>query len=202
MSKKFIPTSISWKHVFVKQSNLIDPQPGYPGSEPGHLMFDNHLVALDFAISDGWELSEHTPLDLHRLLTKNIDFFENSNYSGRYRTQDVWIGHEVCPHFIKIPELMKIWFDFTNEKINKFDGHKESALEIAWAAHHMFQVIHPFIDGNGRTGRLLHAKVMHDLGMEPEIVLFSDRFIYYDSIQYFRDQFWSGSEFYLNDILN
>jgi hypothetical protein len=40
-------------------------------------MFDNHLVALDFAISDGWELSEHTPLDLHRLLTKNIDFFEN-----------------------------------------------------------------------------------------------------------------------------
>ena len=104
MSKKFIPTSISWKHVFVKQSNLIDPQPGYPGSEPGQLMFDNHLVALDFAISDGWELSEHTPLDLHRLLTKNIDFFENSNYSGRYRTQDVWIGHEVCPHFIKIPE--------------------------------------------------------------------------------------------------
>ena len=66
---------------------------------------------------------------------------------------------------------------------------------------HMFEVVHPFIDGNGRTGRLILNKVLNDLGQDPLIVKFSDRFSYYDSIQEFRDYSFTGNDFYLGEIL-
>lgn len=201
MEQRFLPSSKSWKHIFVYESNAIDPQPGHPGYKPGQLMFDNHLSALDFAVSDGWELTVSTPLDLHRILTKHLPFFEDSGNSGLYRKCDVWIGHELCPSALLIPNLMDQWFNHTRNMIDKFDGKYEEARNIAWMSHHMFQVIHPFIDGNGRTGRLLQAKVMHDLGFDPEIVFFDDREFYYNSIQFFRNEFWSGKQFHLNDII-
>ena len=80
-----LPESHSWKHIFVYESGMIDPQPGYSNSGPGCQMYDNHRKALDFVLSSGWELSPHTPLDIHRILTKDIPFFERD--SGKYSYQ-------------------------------------------------------------------------------------------------------------------
>ena len=66
------------------------------------------------------------------------------------------------------------------------------AIDCAIISHHMFEVIHPFIDGNGRTGRLLLQKVLTDLGEDPAIIFFDDRGEYYDAIQNFRDTYWDG----------
>lgn len=71
-----LPISRTWKEEFVYQSGLIDPQPGYVSNAPGCKMFDNHIKALNFALSDGWELTPHTPLDIHRILTKDIPFLK------------------------------------------------------------------------------------------------------------------------------
>ena len=200
----FVPECRSWKELFVYESNFIDPQPGYNGATPGCPMFENHMNALKFVLSDGWELNANTPLDIHRFLTRGIPFFEDYNSSGKYRTVDVWIGHDLCPNPILIPNLMNEWFEVTKKMMDSFldkCGNETEARKIAWTSHHMFETIHPFIDGNGRTGRLILAKVLHDLGFDPVIIKFDDRFEYYDAIQSFRDEFWTGKQFVINNIL-
>jgi Fic family protein len=162
-------------------------------------MYDNHRKALDFVLSDGWELSAHTPLDIHRTLTRDIPFFDRD--SGKYRTVDVWIGHDICPAPVILDNLMNIWYIKTKELMDKVYDNKLDPLIAAWASHHMFEVVHPFIDGNGRTGRLILNKVLNDLGQDPLIVRFDDRDSYYESIQEFRDYSFTGKDFYLGEIL-
>jgi Fic family protein len=193
-----LPESHSWKHIFVYESGMIDPQPGYSNSGQGCQMYDNHRKALDFVLSSGWELSPHTPLDIHRILTKDIPFFERD--SGKYRTVDVWIGHDICPTPVVLDNLMKIWYAKSKELINKAYENKIDPLVAAWASHHMFEVVHPFIDGNGRTGRLILNKVLNDLGQDPLIIRFDDRSNYYESIQEFRDYCFTGKDFYLGEL--
>jgi Fic family protein len=191
-----LPISKSWKEIFVVESSLIDPQPGYPCNGPGDLMYDNHMSALDFVLSKGWELNENTPLDVHRFLTRNIDFYEFKSNSGQYRTCEVRIGNEICPSPYIVPDLMKNeWFKITKSLIDLVYADKMKALECAWISHHIFEIIHPFIDGNGRTGRLLFNKVLKDCGEEPRVIYFEDRFIYYDSIQNFKEYHWNGKKF-------
>lgn len=199
-----IPIANSWKHDFVVESGKIDPQPGHLCLKKGQTMYDNHLSALNFALSDGWELNAHTPLDFHRFLTRGIPFFEDHNASGQYRTCDVWIGDEKCPKPILIPNLMDTWFHTTKKMINNFldrDGTDEDALNIAWISHHMFEVVHPFIDGNGRTGRLILNKVLKDLGQDPVIVKYCDSYIYYNSIEQFRQNYFYENNFDVSEFV-
>ena len=188
-----------WKNIFVTESNRIDPQPGYSGLHPGCKMYDNHLSALNFVLSDGWELNESTALDIHRILTRNIPFFEDGGNSGAYRRVDCYIGYETCPFPYQIQNLMKLWFEKTKELMNLVYDNNLSAKDCAFISHHIFEVIHPFIDGNGRTGRLLINKVLYDLGEEPIIIMFDDRNEYYNSIQNFRNKHWTGKQFILDN---
>lgn len=192
--------TFNWKHIFVKESGLIDPQPGFPCYKPGQLMFDNHMAALNFVLSDGWELNPSTPLDVHRFLTREVDFFEDRNNSGRYREVDVWIGHETCPSPILIPDLMYRWFKFSQALVNLNYEKKISGVLAASLSHHMFEVVHPFIDGNGRTGRLLFTKILKDCGEDPRIFFFKDRESYYLEIQCFRENFSNGYTFDMDAI--
>jgi Fic family protein len=182
----------SWKHIFVCESNMIDPQPGYMGNHLGCHMYDNHLQALNFVLSEGWEMNPSTPLDVHRFLTRGIPFFEDSGNSGKYRTVDVWIGHETCPSPYMLENLMNDWFDFSKKIMRDVESGKIVAFDAALSVHHYFETIHPFIDGNGRTGRLLLQKVLTDLGQDPVIIFFDDRSEYYDAIENFRDSYWDG----------
>ena len=196
------PEIRSWKEEFVYQSGMIDPQPGYLLNRSGCQMFDNHMNALNFILESDSELNLNTPLDIHRLLTRKITFFEDYNMSGRYRTVDAWIGHDLCPNPIVIPNLMNQWFSVTKNMMESFInkcGNEEEARKIAWISHHMFEVVHPFIDGNGRTGRLILNKILNDLGFDSLIINFDDRFEYYDAIQSFRDEYWDGKQIIVVD---
>ena len=49
--------------------------------------------------------------------------------------------------------------------------------------HTRFEMIHPFVDGNGRVGRLLMNMVLMKQGYPPAIIREEDRFAYYDAIE-------------------
>lgn len=185
---------LDWKDIFVIESNKIDPQPGYSGDNKDCQMFRNHMNALDFSLSVEFELKESTPLDIHRYLTKNIPFFEQEGMSGKYRDCRVWVGGQECPKHYLIPDLINQWFICTRTWIETSLSY-ETCVKAAWASHNMFEVIHPFIDGNGRTGRLLFNKVISEMGYDPVIFYYEDVESYYDCIQNFRDLYWNGTSF-------
>lgn len=185
----------TFEHLFVVESNKIDPQPGFDGTDPNDLMYQNQMDALEFVLSKDWNIGPYTALDIHRVLTRGIPFFENGHNSGCYRNCDVYIGGEACPASYLLPALMTdSWFYYTEKLMNE---SKLSPLEIALISHNMFEVIHPFIDGNGRTGRLIFNKVLTQMGERPRIIFFNDRFQYYESIQEFRE-----NHFYNNKFVN
>lgn len=93
-------------------------------------------------------ITEQTILRLYQILYCNI----NENKAGQYRDCNVLItGSEYdLPKYDKIPELMKNFCSEISDKKNSLHPVEYSA----WL-HERLVSIHPFIDGNGRTARLL-----------------------------------------------
>jgi len=121
--------------------------------------------------------------------TKHIDWFENNNVSGVYRNEDVQVDGRGCPKPMFIDFLIRErWYQKAAQQIREHDGTREHALEIAWQAHHAFEYIHPFIDGNGRTGRLLLNYLLIIMGQEPIVIWHDEKESYYESIRAFDHQ--------------
>lgn len=117
-----------------------------------HLEAINHSEAIDFikGIANQSEpISERTIKDIHAIVLHGIDR-ENA---GKYRTVPVMISgsRHIPPAPYKLDRLME---DFITEYRRKEEAREHPVL-IAAYLHDELVRIHPFIDGNGRTSRLL-----------------------------------------------
>ena len=63
---------------------------------------------------------------------------------------------------------------------------EEERAKAAWWVHDFFECVHPFIDGNGRTGRILLNAVRVGLGLEPLVVYHRKYHLYAHYIQRYR----------------
>ena len=72
---------------------------------------------------------------------------------GRYRSVGVTVGRYRPPDPALVPSLMEELINYTSER-----GH-HSIIQAAWA-HIEFETVHPFADGNGRTGRALINRIL------------------------------------------
>lgn len=143
-----------------------------------HLEAINHKEAIEFLeelINDNSELSEMDIKNIHALVLKGID---NEN-AGRYRTENVIISgaSHIPPESVIVAELME-------KLIYRYDEWKERYHPIIVAAllHAEFVKIHPFIDGNGRTARLLMNFEAMKNGYPPIIIRTEQRHSYYDAL--------------------
>lgn len=116
-----------------------------------HLEATNHQKALDRLkqmVSARKIVDEKTLLDLHEIILRGID----DTYAGRYRDVPVRISgsRHVPPNPLKVPALMAELFAW-------FIGHvtSEHVVHAAADLHLRLSQIHPFVDGNGRTCRLV-----------------------------------------------
>ncbi len=143
-----------------------------------HLEAINHKEAIEFLeelIKDNSELSEIDMKNIHALVLKGID----DENAGRYRTENVIISgaSHIPPESVIVAELME-------KLIYRYDEWKERYHPIIVAAllHAEFVKIHPFIDGNGRTARLLMNFEAMKNGYPPIIIRTEQRHSYYDAL--------------------
>ncbi|MBI4838989.1 MAG: Fic family protein [Nitrospirae bacterium] len=108
-------------------------------------------------------ITEEDVLLLHKLFFQQID----PENAGRYRNKNVIItGTDyLLPDYNKVPELMKKHIKNINDPVS--DRHP---LEQAIDLHAGFESIHPFMDGNGRIGRLLLSILTMKNGFCPVII--------------------------------
>lgn len=107
-------------------------------------------------------------LNIHRILTKNV--MQNTADSGVFRNRQVFVGKRIFDGttFKEVVEYMPPKTEEVPQLVQEFIGwlNLDKTLEInpvllAAIVHYEIARIHPFIDGNGRTARLLATLVLY-----------------------------------------
>lgn len=143
-----------------------------------HLEILNHRDAILFIeklVQDNEPLSEWNIRNIHALVLKGIDDYN----AGKYRTGNVVISGAVHipPKHYEIKNLMELLIVEYHQSWPAYHPVVRAAL-----LHGELVKIHPFMDGNGRTARLLLNFELLKNGYNPIIIQNKDRVMYYDAL--------------------
>lgn len=143
-----------------------------------HFEAINHKDAIFFIeelANKNENLSEYNIKQIHSLILKNID----DNNKGSYRKINVIISgaeHKPPQHYEVASKMEQFIKDYHTKKVTLHP------IELAVFVHIEFVGIHPFIDGNGRTARLLMNLELIKAGFPPVVVRIEDRLDYYKAL--------------------
>jgi Fic family protein len=170
----------------------------------------NYVTALEYGLKRlrTLPLSLRLVRELHQKLMTGVR--GDHATPGEFRRSQNWIGRPGCtladatyvpPPPDALLEHLGRWEEFL---------HDESVPPLAHAAmmHYQFEAIHPFLDGNGRVGRLLITLCLCARGVLPEPLLYLSAFFeatrrdYYDGLrQVTENSDWSGwLEYFFNGV--
>lgn len=146
---------------YIHESNLIE---GYDNPE-----FDKQsLVAWRFLVKQDY-INIGVICKVQKLITLSQDDLQ-PDWRGYMRKVKVWVGGRMCPE----PEIMKMFMN--NWLIDMQIPINKDPLIM----HVRFEKIHPFVDGNGRTGRMLMW--WHELQLRriPTLILNDEKQTYFE----------------------
>ncbi len=161
-----------------------------PARRNDWLEVNNYIKALNEAIAD----LEKLPLS-SRLIRKTHKILLESargehKLPGEFRSSQNWIGGNSLADAVYIPPKHELLNDLMSD-LEKFlhndEIHVPSLIRIA-LAHYQFESIHPFLDGNGRIGRLMIPLYLVNEGLLDKPLLYlsayfeKDKGLYYDNL--------------------
>ncbi len=144
-----------------------------------HLEATNHAHALDWIREQikrkPTSLTGKDILHIHEVILKGID---EAN-AGHYRSIPVRLSGStvILPNARKVPDLMAEFVEWLGK------DQELHPIELAAEAHYRLVTIHPFVDGNGRTGRLLMNLILLMTGYPVAIIRKRDRLSYIGSLE-------------------
>ncbi|MFH1916803.1 MAG: Fic family protein [Nanoarchaeota archaeon] len=172
-------TAIEGNTITLQETELILGQGITIGGKSlrEHLDITNQREALTWIEQKTkGRLLEADMLTLHRITLKGISDF----WAGRYKTSQ----NRILGSRLKTTPPHKVYSEILNlmHVINK-NPEKLNPIELSAWAHHEIARIHPFVDGNGRTARLLCNLILMKAGYPPVIIRNKDRKKYIDCLE-------------------
>src|SRR3989344_2661730 len=136
------------------------------------------------------ELTLEAMLMLHKMLIANI----RDDIAGRFRERDerVRVGSHIAPHAREITDRLETML------ANYHAASHENIIKRIARLHLAFEYTHPFIDGNGRIGRVINNFLLIREGFVPINIKFIDREKYYDAFKEFDE---NGSTAIMEEIV-
>ncbi|MGI9282018.1 MAG: Fic family protein [Endozoicomonas sp.] len=141
-----------------------------------HFEAINHKEAIEWVesvVARQEPFSERLIKSIHQLVLKNID----DTNAGRYRQENVMIAGAIHtpPDHLHLPTKMAALVEWYQKQTNH-------PVERAARLHVDFVGVHPFVDGNGRTARLLMNFDLMASGYLPVIIKTENRLAYYEAL--------------------
>lgn len=150
----------------------------------------NYIKALNQAISNLKDIPFSSRLikETHKTLLQGVR--GNHKLPGEFRSSQNWIGGASIADAQFIPPIHNTIDEYMSD-LEKFthndDHHFPELLKIA-LIHYQFETIHPFLDGNGRVGRLMITLYLVERGLLKKPILYlsdffeRNRMLYYDNL--------------------
>lgn len=187
----------------------LDEAPGVPLDDTREV--SNYVAAMDHGLSrleEGFPLSLRLIREIHTILLR--DGRGGHKQPGEFRQSQNWLGGARPSNAEFVPPPPERLMDCL-DPFERFLHDEAGAMPIllkAGLAHAQFETIHPFLDGNGRLGRLLitlilvHEGILHQPLLYLSLYFKTHRSRYYDHLQAIRRQGdWEGwLSFFLQGI--
>ena len=136
----------------------------------------NSVEALKY-IQSGFKFNTSSIKRLYYILTKDLTMSGGDRYPKGFKIVENVVNNQptVSPEQVE-NELSSLLQYYKNNKKTKYP------LQLAFEFHLKYEYIHPFLDANGRTGRLIMNKILMDHGYFPMIIYAKNRRAYSNAI--------------------
>ncbi|KAK2902116.1 protein adenylyltransferase FICD [Channa argus] len=159
--------------------HIIETRYAVPGKS---LQEQNEAIGVDAAmkyinttlLSRSGAITVSDILEIHRRVLGYVDPVEG----GRLRTNQVFVGHHIPPH----PRDLQRHMEELVQWLNSDEALQLHPVEYAALAHYKLVYVHPFVDGNGRTSRLLMNLVLMQARYPPITIRKEQRAEYYAAL--------------------